>query len=375
MNFNFSETQDAIRRRAQELAERVVAPAAADVDSTGRFPRDLLHAIGADGLARVSVPADLGGHGAGFVALASVIEEVARQCASTGLALAVHASMVQEAVARFGTSEQKAAWLPRMASMETLGALCLAEPDAPADPWDLQTIAEKSASGYRITGSKVWVTGGVAADVFLVFARAGKSGISAYLVERSRAGVSAGSQVATLGVCGSGCCDVRFEACEIPAENRVGADGDGAKIGAWTLDCGRIALAAHAIGISRAALEESLAHAANHRTGGRQIAEYQAVQFALADMATEIDAARLLAWKAAALKDEGAQFGLEAAVAKLTASETATRVAGRALQIFGAAGYARESAAARHYRDSKVTEIFQGSSEAHRQAIAASILA
>lgn len=375
MNFDLSQEQQEIIRRASEFAERHVAPRAAAIDRTGEFPRDLFQAAAAAGLARLNVPVVHGGGGQGVLACVGAIEEVSRHCASSGAILLVHNLLVCEAVGTAGSEHQRNAVLRKLASGEWLGAFALAETEAGSDFSSLQTTAVKTASGYRLSGAKTWVTNGTSADVFVVFAKTGDAALTAFLVERIRGGARVGTRMESLGVCGSGCCELVFDACEIPAENRLGAEGDGIRIAARALDAGRIGVAAQAIGIGRACLEEALDYARTRQQGGQPIGEFQAVQWMLADMATEIDAARLLTWKAASARDQGLACTLEAAVAKLTASEAAVRASGKGMQILGSRGYSRQHAMERFFRDSKVTEIDLGASDIQRLAIAGQILA
>ncbi len=375
MNFDLSQGQQEIIRRAGEFAERHVAPRAAAIDRTGEFPRDLFQAAAAAGLAGLNVPVAYGGGGQGVLACVGAIEEVSRHCASSGAILLVHNLLVCEAVSTVASEHQRNAVLRKLASGEWLGAFALAESEAGSDFSSLQTTAVRAASGYRLSGAKTWVTNGISADAFVVFAKTGDAALSAFLVERTRDGVRVGTRTESLGVCGSGCCEVVFDGCEVPAENRLGAEGDGIRIATRALDTGRIGVAAQAIGIGRACLEEALDYARTRQQGGQAIGEFQAVQWMLADMATEIDAARLLTWKAASARDQGLACTLESAVAKLAASEAAVRASGKGMQVLGSRGYSRQHSMERFFRDSKVTEIDLGASDIQRLTIAAQILA
>lgn len=378
MDLELTNTQQRILKTAWEFATSVVAPRASEIDRTSTFPRDLFREAAGRGLAGITSPARFGGGGHGVLACALAIEEISRYCASTGAILAIHNLSVCDAVNEAGTDEQKERFLRRLASGEWLGAYCLSEPEAGSDLASLQASAQRVGEGYRLAGTKSWVTSAVSADVFLVYARVepGRGGedVSAFLVERDRPGLRVLEAAASLGVCGSGCADLVLDGCDVPEANRLGKEGAGLSIALQAMDAGRIGAAAQALGIARAALEDSLAYAQERRQFGQPISESQAVQWMLADMATEIDAARILTWKAAWAKDAGASCTLEAAVAKLTASEACVRAAGNGIRVLGAKGYSKQRAMERYFRDSKVTEIYQGTSEMQRLAIASQIL-
>ena len=379
MRLELTEAQESFRGSVREFAETQVAPRAAAIDAENRFPHDLVREAGARGLMGVTVPAADGGAGRDYVSYALAIEEIARASATLAVILAVNNSLVAEVIAAFGGRNQREAWLRRLATGTALGAFALSEPDAGTDAGQQRTIATRDGDAYRITGRKVWVANAEAADVFVVFAATtpdiGGRGVSAFLVPADAAGLRAGGVVDSLGVRGLGCRDMDLTEVYVDVDARVGPEGDGFRLAMWALDGGRVAIAAQALGIGQAAFHEALAHAQRRHTFGRPIGRYQAVQWMLADMATELDAARMLTYRAAAAKDTQDRCTTEAAMAKLYASEAAHRAADRAMQIFAAEGYRRGSTAERLVRDVRATEIYQGTSEVQRMVIAASEIA
>ncbi|HEX3769287.1 MAG TPA: acyl-CoA dehydrogenase family protein [Polyangiaceae bacterium] len=387
MNFEPTETQALVRKSARDFAERVVRPIAASIDAEERVPPEVIQGLGALGLLAVNVAPELGGAGAGPVAFALAIQEIARACASTAVTMSV-TNMVGEAIARFGTPEQAARYCPALASGGAgHGCFALSEPDAGSDPGGMTTLARRDGTGdgagWVIDGAKQWISGGNAAHVFIVWARTagadgapvpGTRGITCFLVDAGTPGLHVGKPEDKMGIRGSNTVPLAFRDCRVPASARLGAENEGFKIAMMALDGGRIGISSQAIGIARAALEESVAYARDRRTFGVPIAEHQAIQWMLADMRTRIDAAHLLSMRAAAMKGEGARFSREAAMAKLFASETAIAVTNAAVQVHGGYGYTREFAAERHLRDARVTAIYEGTSEIQRLVIARAAL-
>lgn len=374
------ETDALIQRTARDFAERVLMPRASEIDANEAIPDEILSAAAALGLMAVHVPVDLGGVGAGVVAYALAIQEIARGCASTAVVMSV-TNMVGETIARYGTDAQRSRHCKRLATGEhRLGSFALSEPDAGSDPGAIRTRARREGGEWVIDGTKQWITGGRTAGVFIVWARtappeAGVKGISCFLVEPSAVGLRIGRAEDKMGIRGSSTVPLEFSGCRVPADALLGTENEGFKIAMMALDGGRIGISSQAIGIARAALEESVRHAKDRRAFGVPIGEHQAIQAKLADMATQIDAAHLLSLRAAWLKESGKPFTREASIAKLFASEAALRVCNDAVQIHGGYGYARDFAAERHLRDARVTTIYEGTSEIQRVVIARGELA
>jgi butyryl-CoA dehydrogenase len=385
MDFEPTDAQKAFIRRVARFAEDRVAPRAVEIDATAAFPRDLVHGAAELGLLGLTVPAEWGGADQDYVTYVLAIEELARTSAVLSVIVAVNSSLVAEPLARFGTDPQNETWLRRLASGEALGAFALSEEHAGSDAANQQTLAESGDGGYVITGRKVWVANAEAADLIVVFATTEPGvrgrGVSAFLVPADVPGLTMRSSGESLGVRGLGCMDIELEHVRVAPDALLGGAGEGFGMAMWALNGGRVAIAAQAIGIGQAALEEALAYARERETFGQPIGNYQAIQWMLADMATELDAARLLMLKAADSRrrmghsGERAGFAAEAAMAKLLASEAAHHAADKALQILASRGYRRGSAVERLFRDARATEIYQGTSEIQRMVIAEHILA
>jgi butyryl-CoA dehydrogenase len=348
------------------------------LDETGRFPRETFRKAAELGLTGVAFPEEAGGAGFDHVSYAIVIEEISRFCASTGVILSVQNALYCEPVWRFGSDAQKEKYLVPFARGQRIGCYALTEPQAGSDAAALRTLAVRHGDRYILNGTKAWITCGGVADAAIVYANTdparGEKGITAFIVERGAPGFRVGHEGHKLGIHATACTELSFSNCEVPAENRLGAEGEGYKIALSTLDGGRVGIAAQATGIAQGAFEQALAHAGQRQAFGHPIADLQAIQFMLADMATEIDAARLLVRKAAWKQDTGSRFSMEASVAKLFASEMATRVTHKAMQVHGANGYSREYALERMYRDARITEIYEGTSEIQRLVIASWVL-
>jgi alkylation response protein AidB-like acyl-CoA dehydrogenase len=378
MDFRLSDEQQARRADAEGFARDHVAPAAARIDESAMFPEALVVEAARRGYLGLLIAREAGGAGASHLGYALAIEAIARASATMAVILAVHNSLVSATLQASGSDAQRRHWLPRLATGEALGAFALSEADAGTDAANQQTVARRTGDGYRITGRKVWVANGEAATVALVFAATSPGargrGVSAFLVPLDRPGVTREPGVDSLGVRGLGCVDLKLEDVAVGDEDRIGEENAGFGVARRALEVGRIAIAAQALGVGQAAVDEALAHARTRHTFGRPIAEYQAIQWFLADMATELDAARLLTWKAAVEADSGRPVGPLAAMAKLAASEAAHRAADKAMQVLASAGYRRGSTVERLFRDVRATEIYQGTSEVQRMVVAASVL-
>ena len=374
MRIELSEEQKLLRETVRRFAEEVVRPRAKEIDETGEFPRAFFDQAGELGLAGVSVPEEYGGAGMDVLSYCLVIEEISRVCATSGVILSVNNSLVCDPILQFGSEEQKREVLAPLASGRKLGCFALTEPGAGSDAASLRTSARRDGEDYVLDGNKVFITNGTHADVALVFATVdralGHKGITAFLVDSGAPGYSHGGHEVKLGVNASGTTELAFEGLRVPASRRLGEEGEGFKIAMATLDGGRIGIAAQAVGIAQAAFEEALAYAQEREQFGRPLSDLQAIQFYLADMATELDAGRLLTWKAAWAKRHQKRYTLEAAQAKLYTSEMAQRVTTRALQIHGGYGYTREYNVERYFRDARITEIYEGTSEIQKSVVA-----
>ncbi|MSP23808.1 MAG: acyl-CoA dehydrogenase [Myxococcales bacterium] len=378
MDFELTETQHLIVTTARDYVERAVRPAAALLDRQARFPSAELAGLAALGMMGVNIPAELGGAEAGAVAYALAMMEVARGCASTAVTMGV-TNMVGEAIARFGSEGQRRTYVPRLTSGEYVaGAFALSEPGAGSDPGGMTTTATRSDRGWLLNGQKQWITSGSRAGVVVVWARTdsaearlGSKGLSCFLVEQNTPGLETGRHEEKLGLCASETVSLSFTDCVLPDEALLGEVGGGFKIAMMALDGGRIGIASQAIGIGTAALEAAIAYAKERKQFGQAIAEFQAIQWMIADSKVELEAARLLTLRAASMKERGGvRFTREAAIAKLFASEAAWRVCDRALQIHGGYGYVKEFPVERHLRDVRVTRIYEGTSEIQRIVIA-----
>jgi butyryl-CoA dehydrogenase len=374
MRIDLNEDQKLLRDSVRQFAEEVVKPRATEIDETGEFPLDFFRQSGELGLAGVAVPENYGGAGMDSLAYTLVIEEISRVCASSGVILSVNNSLVCDPLLTFGTEEQKHEFLVPLATGRKLGCFALTEPEAGSDPAALRTSAVRDGDDYVLNGNKVFITNGTHADVALVFATVDPElrhkGITAFIVPAETPGYSRGGHEYKLGVNASGTTELAFADMRIPVSQRLGEEGQGFRIAMQTLDAGRIGIAAQAVGIAQGAFEEALAYSQQREQFGRPIADFQAIQFYLADISTEIDAARLLTWKAAWAKDHQKRYSLEACQAKLFSSEMAQKVTTKALQIHGGYGYVREYNVERYFRDARITEIYEGTSEIQKTVIA-----
>ena len=379
MDFELSADEREIRDLARDVAQAEIAPAASAWDREERFPDDLLPRLGALGLLGVCVPEDLGGVGASFVAYIAVLEELSRADASVGVTVAVHTSAATLPLVRHGTAAQREELVPAMARGEIVGAFALTEPATGSDAAALRARAEPDGSGgYRLHGRKQWITNGGFAGRLIVFARSepdpGARGITAFVLDAPTAGLVVEAEAEKLGLHASSTVDLALDGVAVGAERRLGARGEGFRIAMTTLDAGRIGIAAQAVGIAQAALDLAVAHAREREAFGRKIGQHGQVAARIADAATEVDAARLLTYRAAALKDADRPHTTEGARAKLFASAVARRTTDAAIQVLGGYGYTRDFPAERYYRDAKVTEIYEGTSEIQRLVIARDLL-
>ena len=373
MNLELTEEQKLLQKTVRDFAEAEVKPRARELDETGHFPCDLFTKAAELGLTGVALPENEGGAGFDHISYSIVIEEISRCCASTGVILSVQNSLYCDPIHRYGTEEQKKKFLLPFARGEKIGCYALTEPQAGSNAAALQTKAVKKGDRYVLNGTKAWITNGGAADAAIVYVNTepakGEKGITAVVVEKGTAGFKVGKEEKKLGISATACSELIFTDCEVPVANRIGDEGEGYKVALSTLDGGRIGIAAQATGIAQGAFEAALHYSKERLAFGHPISEFQAIQFMLADMSTEIDAARLLIRKAAWKQDTGARFSMDAAMAKLFASEMATRVTHKAIQIHGGNGYSREYPVERAYRDARITEIYEGTSEIQRLVI------
>jgi butyryl-CoA dehydrogenase len=378
MNFELSPEQTLIRDTARELAAREIAPAAAEIDRSHTFPRQIFTRLGELGLLGIMLPEKFGGAGSGALSYAVALEEIARGCASTAVAMSVQSSLVAAPILNEGDDAQRARWLPDLAAGKAIGCFALSEPEAGSDAKAQRTRAVRDGDRWVLNGTKNFITNGPVADLAIVLANTdpakGSRGITAFLVPTKTPGLSFGPPDDKLGIRGAPSAQLFLADCAVGDDARLGPEGDGFKIALRTLDGGRIGIAAQALGIARAAFEDAVRYARERKTFGQPIAEHQAIQFKLADMRTEIEAARMLLWRAATKKDAGGAYSTDAAMAKLFASEVANRAAKEAVQIFGGYGYLRDFPAERHFRDAKITEIYEGTSEIQRLVIASALL-
>ncbi|OAT71736.1 acyl-CoA dehydrogenase [Parageobacillus thermoglucosidasius] len=373
MNFQLSEEHEMIRKMVREFAENEVAPTAAERDEEERFDREIFNKMAELGLTGIPWPEEYGGIGSDYLAYVIAVEELSKVCASTGVTLSAHISLASWPIYKFGTEEQKQKYLRALATGEKLGAYGLSEPGAGSDVASMKTRAVRDGDYYVLNGSKVWITNGGEAEIYVVFAvtdpEKRHKGISAFIVEKGTPGFSIGKKEKKLGIRSSPTTELIFEDCRIPKENLLGQEGEGFKIAMMTLDGGRNGIAAQAVGIAQGALDAAIEYAKQRVQFGKPIAEQQGVAFKLADMATAIEAARLLTYQAAWLETNGLPYGKAAAMAKLFAGDTAMKVTVDAVQIFGGNGYTKDYPVERFMRDAKITQIYEGTQEIQRLVI------
>jgi alkylation response protein AidB-like acyl-CoA dehydrogenase len=377
LNFEFSSEQREIKERAAKVADEEVAPHATELDRDDLVPFDTLKKLADAGFMGLCVPEAFSGAGMDFLSYCLLIEEISRADAGVGVTLAVHTSAGTLPIIMFGTEKQKTRWVPPLARGESIGCFALTEPETGSDASAIQTRAEKVEGGYRISGHKQWVTNGRVAGTMILFARAegvAREGVSAFIASTDAEGISFGKHAEKMGVISATTDDVHFDNVFVPEEDRLGEEGRGLRVALGTLDTGRIGIAAQAVGIAEAAFRYATQYAAGRTTFGKPIAEHQAIAFKLADMQTRIRAARLLVYEAAWMKDQKMPHGEAGARAKLYASQVANEVAYEAVQVLGGRGYMKDHPVERYYRDARVTEIYEGTSEIQRLVISRAIL-
>ncbi|MCD9100966.1 MULTISPECIES: acyl-CoA dehydrogenase AcdA [Bacillus] len=373
MHFKLSEEHEMIRKMVRDFAKNEVAPTAAERDEEERFDRALFDQMAELGLTGIPWPEEYGGIGGDYLAYVIAIEELSRVCASTGVTLSAHTSLAGWPIFKFGTEEQKQTFLRPMAEGKKIGAYGLTEPGSGSDAGGMKTIAKRDGDHYVLNGSKIFITNGGIADIYVVFAltdpESKQRGTSAFIVESDTPGFSVGKKESKLGIRSSPTTEIMFEDCRIPVENLLGEEGQGFKIAMQTLDGGRNGIAAQAVGIAQGALDASVEYARERHQFGKPIAAQQGIGFKLADMATDVEAARLLTYQAAWLESEGLPYGKESAMSKVFAGDAAMKVTTEAVQVFGGYGYTKDYPVERYMRDAKITQIYEGTQEIQRLVI------
>ncbi|MGD6856131.1 acyl-CoA dehydrogenase [Bacillus infantis] len=372
MNLRFTEEQEMMRKMVRDFAQSEISPFIEKMEQ-GEFPRDILKKMGGLGLMGIPVPEKYGGAEMDFTSYIIAINELSKVSATVGVILSVHTSVGTNPILYFGTEEQKQKYVPKLAAGEYLGAFCLTEAGAGSDAGSLKTKAVRNGEEYILNGSKVFITNGGEADVYIVFASTspelGTKGVSAFIVEKGTPGLVIGKDEEKMGLHGSRTVQLSFEDMKVPAENLLGAEGEGFKIAMANLDAGRIGIAAQALGIAEAALEAAVAYSKERSQFGKPISHQQGIGFKLADMAVNVEASRLLVYQAAMMRQNGERSGMQASMAKLFASKTAVETSIEAVQVFGGYGYTEDYPVERYFRDSKITEIYEGTSEIQRIVI------
>ncbi len=376
--FKMTEEHDLIRASVREFCEKYVEPIAEMTDQEPKFPMDTVKKLAEQDLMGIPFPQEYGGAGSDYLAYTIVVEELSRACATTGFTLECHTSLASFPLFKFGTEEQKKKYLAPLCKGEILGAFALTEPGAGTDAAAGTTVAVRDGDDYVLNGSKIFISNAPVAGVIIVFAMTDKSkgtkGITAFIVPAGTPGLVIGKHLNKMGIRGSLTSEVLLKDCRVPKENMLGGEGQGFKIAMMTLDGGRIGIAAQALGIAQAALDESVTYSKERVQFGKPIGSFQAIQWMLANMATEVEAARFLTYKAAWCYDQGMPYSKEAAMAKLFASEVAARQTNRAIQVHGGIGFIKGHKVERLYRDAKITEIYEGTSEVMRMVISGSLL-
>jgi alkylation response protein AidB-like acyl-CoA dehydrogenase len=373
MHFKLSEEHEMIRKMVRDFARNEVAPTAAERDEEERFDRALFDQMAELGLTGIPWPEEYGGIGSDYLAYVIAVEELSRVCASTGVTLSAHTSLAGWPIFKFGTEEQKQKFLRPMAEGKKIGAYGLTEPSSGSDAGGMRTTAKRDGDHYILNGSKIFITNGGIADIYVVFAltdpESKQRGTSAFIVESDTLGFSVGKKESKLGIRSSPTTEIIFEDCRIPVENLLGEEGQGFKVAMQTLDGGRNGIAAQAVGIAQSALDASVEYARERHQFGKPIAAQQGIGFKLADMATDVEAARLLTYQAAWLESEGLPYGKESAMSKVFAGDTAMKVTTEAVQVFGGYGYTKDYPVERYMRDAKITQIYEGTQEIQRLVI------
>ncbi len=374
METNLTDDQKMIRELISDFSENEIKPQASENERNSRFPSELISKLGELGFMGHFVPTEYGGSGLDYLSYIIAVEEISKACASTGIIVSAHNSLACGPIVYFGTEQQKQKYLPELSSGKKLGCFALSEPEAGSDATSIKTTAVKKGKHYIINGLKSWITNGSEADVAIVFAsmdkEKGSRGISAFIVDLDSEGIEIGKSEQKLGIKASSTTQIIFDNCKVSSENLLGEEGEGFKIAMKTLDGGRIGVAAQAVGIAKAALEASIIYSKQRKAFNDTISNFQGIQFMLAEMTTKVEAARLLTWQAASLLDQGEKFTKQSAMAKLFAAETAMWVTTKAIQIHGGNGYTTDFPVERYFRDAKVTEIYEGTSEIQKIVIA-----
>lgn len=378
MDLRFSEEQEMMRKMVREFAEEQIRPFIPAMEEEERYPREILKKMAELGLLGIPIPEEYGGAGMDFTSYIIAIHQLSRVSATIGVILSVHTSVGTNPILYFGTEEQKKKYIPKLAAGEYIGAFALTEAQAGSDASALRTRAVREGDSYILNGTKIFITNGGEADTYITFAVTnpdlGAKGISAFIVEKDTPGLKIGKKEKKMGLHGSSTTEIIFDHARVPAENLLGQEGEGFRIAMANLDTGRIGIAAQALGIAEAALEYAVAYAKERHQFGKPIIQNQGIAFKLADMATEVESARLLVYRAASLKDQGEATGLAASMAKKFASDTAMRVTTEAIQVFGGYGYTKEYPVERLFRDAKITQIYEGTNQIQRKVIAKHLL-
>ncbi|WP_082232636.1 acyl-CoA dehydrogenase [Halobacillus massiliensis] len=374
MHLEFTDEQRMLRKMIRDFTEKEVSPAIEQMEKEDRFPVELVRRMGELGLMGIPIPEEYGGSEMDYTSYVMAIHEISKVSATLGVILSVHTSVGTNPILYFGNEEQKQKYIPKLASGEYLGAFALTEPSAGSDAGSLKTRAEKKEDYYILNGEKIFITNGGGADTFIVFARTNKNekrgkGVSAFIVERDTPGFTIGKAEKKMGMHGSSTVSLSFDQCKVPASQLLGKEGEGFKIALSNLNTGRIGIAAQSLGIAEAALEHAVAYAKEREQFGRPIAQHQGISFKLADMATSVEAAKLLVYQAASLQGAGKPCAKEASMAKLYASQAAMDTAIEAVQVHGGYGYTEDYAVERFFRDAKVCQIYEGTSEIQRIVI------
>lgn len=378
MELRFTEEQEMMRKMVRDFAHEQIAPMVEEMEETDRFPKEIIKQMGELGLLGIPISEEYGGSDMDFTSYIIAIHELSKVSATVGVILSVHTSVGTNPILYFGTEEQKQKYVPKLATGEYLGAFAITEPGAGSDAASIRTSAVKDGDHYVINGSKIFITNAGEADTYIVSAKtdpsAGVKGISVFIVEKDTPGFTVGKKEHKMGLHGSNTCELIFEDVRVPVSNLLGEEGEGFKILMSNLDVGRIGIAAQSLGIAEAALESAIGYAKERQQFGKPIGMQQGLGFKLADMATKVEAAKLLVYRAAALRQQGLPCGQEASMAKLFASRAAMEVATEAIQVFGGYGYTKDYPVERYFRDAKICEIYEGTSEIQRIVISKHLL-
>ncbi|MFD1036888.1 acyl-CoA dehydrogenase [Virgibacillus byunsanensis] len=378
MNMHFSEEQEMMRKMVRDFAQKEVSPEIERIEQEDRFPKEIIQKMGELGLMGIPIPEEYGGAGMDYTSYIIAIHEVSKVSATLGVILSVHTSVGTNPILYFGNDQQKKQYLPKLATGEYLGAFAVTEPGAGSDVANMKTTAKRDGDNYILNGSKVFITNGGAADTYITFARTGEekgaAGVSAFIIEKDTPGFVIGKKERKMGLHGSSTVQLSFDQCVVPKEQLLGTEGDGFRIAMANLNVGRIGIAAQSLGIGEAALEHAVSYAKEREQFGKPIASNQGIAFKLADMATEVEAAKLLVYNVASMVEHNIPCGKEASMAKMYASKTAMKTAIEAVQVYGGYGYTEDYPVERFFRDAKVTEIYEGTNEIQHIVIAKNLL-